>query len=186
MTDDRWVLAKIAAVQLRFPELPNKAAVSKALAAEAYLAKCQCQTATGKKTKKRDVSDEPRVPAGQTGGGQWTTDGGPSASLTNSLLVPAQAIAPPMPIPVPFELPTLPIRPYPPLPLDIPGVTREPVNPYPDRPECVEEWEHAIKFCNDLKARGKLGSDGYRGFGGNVVSCILGMVSEACGGNPIA
>jgi hypothetical protein len=108
MTEGRWVLAKIAAVQLCFPELPDDAAVGKVIAAEEYLAKCRCQTGTSKNTGTRDVSTEPRVTAGQTGGGQWTTEEGFAAGPTNSLLIPAQAIAPPVPIPAPFELPMPP------------------------------------------------------------------------------
>jgi hypothetical protein len=131
MTDGKWVLAKTAAVQMRFPVLEDKIAVRKAVAAEAYLAKCRCQTGSDKKTGKRDVSDEPRIPAGQAGGGQWTTEEGPSAIPTNSLLIPVQAIAPPMDVPIPFELPAPPVRLYPPLPLDIPGAAREPANPIP-------------------------------------------------------
>jgi len=45
--------------------------------------------------------------------------------------------------------------------------------------------EHAIKFCNDQKRRGKL-KGGYGGFGKDLMSCVMGLVSEACGGNPIA
>jgi hypothetical protein len=73
----------------------------------------------------------------------------------------------------------------PPLPLEIPGVTREPVNPYPDQPECEEEWTHAFRFCRDQQQRGKL-KGGYGGFGKDFTNCVMGMVSEACGGNPTA
>ncbi len=59
-------------------------------------------------------------------------------------------------------------------------------NPHPDRPECVEEWAHAEKFCDDLKRRGKLGKEGYRGFGKAYQQCLLGQVSEDCGGNLVA
>jgi hypothetical protein len=61
MTEGKWVLAKIAAVQPRFPELPDNTAVRKVIAAEEYLAKCRCQTTISKNTRKRDVSSEPRV-----------------------------------------------------------------------------------------------------------------------------
>jgi hypothetical protein len=188
MTDGNWVLAKIAAVQLRFPELPNRAALYRLVEAETqFLAKCRSHTDADEKSRKRDVSDEPRLPAGQTGGGQWTTGGESSAAPTNSLLIPAQAIAPPMPIPAPFELPMPPTGISPPLPLEIPGGIREPtpVNPYPDKPECVEEWAHAMAFCTDQQKKSKL-KGGYGGFGKDFASCLRGMVSEACGGNPTA
>jgi hypothetical protein len=57
-------------------------------------------------------------------------------------------------------------------------------NPYPDKPECVAEWAAAAKYCDDLRNRGKLGKDGYRGFGPSYQKCLLGMVSKECGGNP--
>jgi hypothetical protein len=57
-------------------------------------------------------------------------------------------------------------------------------NPYPNKPECVAEWAAAAKYCDDLRKRGKLGKRGYRGFGPSYQKCLLGMVSEECGGNP--
>ena len=188
MTEGKWALAKIATVQLRFPELPDGRSMKALLAAEAYLAKCQCKTPQFERkasSNKRDVSDEPRVPAGQSGGGQWTTDAGSPANLSDPLLIPAQAIT--APIPAPFELPMPPTGISPPLPLEIPGGIREPtpVNPYPDKPECGEEWAHAMAFCTDQRKNGKL-KGGYGGFGKDFASCLRGMVSEACGGNPTA
>jgi hypothetical protein len=62
---------------------------------------------------------------------------------------------------------------------------RELVNPYPDRPECEREWADAFRFCDDLRRRRLLGKDGYRGFG-DFYQCVMGRVSEDCGGNPTA
>jgi hypothetical protein len=53
-------------------------------------------------------------------------------------------------------------------------------------PECREEWEHAQRFCDDLLRRNKLGAlyGGY-GFGRSMIQCLMGQVSERCGGNPV-
>ncbi|MGH7034253.1 MAG: hypothetical protein ACREFL_11030 [Stellaceae bacterium] len=97
-------------------------------------------------------------------------------------MIPAQAV--PMPVPLPFELP-LPPTEITPFPLDIPnGNIREPipVNPYPDRPDCAAEWAHAQEFCDEQRRRRKL-KPGYSGFGKDITRCLMGMVSEECGGN---
>jgi hypothetical protein len=138
--------------------------------------------------------DEPRDDRGR-----WTTSGADAAPSArrpnpsnhhNPLLVPAQAIlvdpligdlpiTGPMPLPAPFDI-------APPV-IGNPDLIspRAPIaNPYPDNPECEEEWKEAVRFCNDLKDRRVLGKEGYRGFGSNLLQCIRGMVSEKCGGNP--
>ena len=103
------------------------------------------------------------------------------ASASSSLLTPAQGT-----IIEPFEM----IRPIPlpeevPYPLIVPRVRPPRVNPYPRRGKCVEEWEAAYKFCDEqLKQRAF--KPGYRGFGRNYERCVLGQVSEECGGNPVA
>jgi len=89
-------------------------------------------------------------------------------------------------IPVPFELPggiPFPSEILPP-PV-IPDVNPRdlPKNPYPDRPECEEEWAEATAFCKQLLARNLLGRGDYRGMGKTLYQCIMGQVSEACGGN---
>jgi hypothetical protein len=132
--------------------------------------------------RKRDVSDEPRVPRGQTGGGEWESGRGGDASTASRLLIPAQAV--PLPLPLPFELPVPPTE-ITPFPLDIPnGNIREPVpvNPYPDRPDCAVEWENAYKVCNKKMKAGEL-KPGYHGFGKDFERCVMGMVSADCGGN---
>ena len=116
--------------------------------------------------------DEPRDERG------WWTDGG------DVYLIPAQAvIAEPLVEPLFGEM----VRPFPGTIDVVPPMTvPRAQNPYPDRPECEEEWAAAKKFCDDLKRRGKLGKNGYRGFGKTYQQCLLGQVSEACGGNPVA
>jgi hypothetical protein len=98
----------------------------------------------------------------------------------------AQAIPLPVPIPLPFELP-LPseITPFPPLILPD-GMQRDPVpaNPYPDRPECEEEWAHAANECGKMFNNYQL-KPGRRGFGADIARCIRGMVSQDCSGNPV-
>lgn len=56
-------------------------------------------------------------------------------------------------------------------------------NPYPDRPKCEREWAEAIKYCDNLRTRRLLGKDGYRGMG-DFYQCVMGQVSEDCGGSP--
>ena len=55
----------------------------------------------------------------------------------------------------------------------------------PSREECDQEWAEAWKYCDKLRKRRKMGRDGYRGFGRSLKQCARGMVSEACGGNPL-
>jgi len=91
-------------------------------------------------------------------------------------------------VPLPFDIPA--IEPIP-LPSEIvpPNVVPDtlprslPQNPYPSRPECVREWAEAAQFCQRPKDRGVLGKGDYRGMGKTVAECIMGQVSEACGGN---
>jgi hypothetical protein len=58
-------------------------------------------------------------------------------------------------------------------------------NPYPDREGCDEEWAEAIERCRGYRKRRVLGKDGYRGMG-DFRQCVLGQISERCGGNPTA
>lgn len=193
MNEGKWVQAKIASVHLRFEDLADDLAVAKLLTAEAgYLSK-SCSTCKEKDLRrsqravsKLDVSNEPRIPAGQTGGGEWTADGGSTRALTGPLVIPAQAIAPPMPLPMPFDLPVPPTE-IAPFPFAVPGEGLKPplVNPYPNKRRCVKEWEEAREFCEEQKRQGNL-KPGYAGYGKDVERCILGQVSAECGGNPTA
>lgn len=51
---------------------------------------------------------------------------------------------------------------------------------------CAEEWAKAHKFCEDLRTRNLLGTFGHIGFGRTYEQCVRGMVSAACGGNPVS
>lgn len=63
------------------------------------------------------------------------------------------------------------------------GYRRELRNPYPDRAGCDEEWADAIAYCKGLLERNQLGRGDYRGSGKSLYQCIMGQVSERCGGN---
>lgn len=73
-------------------------------------------------------------------------------------------------------------------PLVIPNISPRdlPKNPYPDRPECEQEWAEATAFCKRLLERNQLGSGDYRGMGRTLYECIMGQISEDCGGNSTA
>jgi hypothetical protein len=106
--------------------------------------------------------------------------GEPSASV-----IPAEFT-----IPVPFDL-VVPRRLPFPLPQEIVpplGIypRRELINPYPDRPECEEEWREATAYCKELERKGLLGVGDYRGMGRTFRDCVMGQVSAGCGGNPTA
>jgi hypothetical protein len=131
-----------------------------------------------------DPAKHPRWPAGSPGsiGGEFAPAGTASGdSGASAPVIPAQIT-----IPVPFELPGgIPfpseIVPPPALPDIYPRSGLR--NPYPDRPECEEEWAEAIAFCKGLLDRNQLGRGDYRGSGKTLYQCIMGRVSEACGGN---
>jgi hypothetical protein len=107
----------------------------------------------------------------------------PSVAAPGAPIIPAHIT-----IPVPFELPggiPIPseILPPPAIPNINPRSNLR--NPYPDREGRDEDWEQAIKHCNELMANKKIGKDGYRGFGKSFQQCVLGEVSERCGGSLI-
>jgi hypothetical protein len=136
-----------------------------------------------------DPTKHPRWPAGSPNsiGGRFAPTGAatnnPTVTVPDAPIIPAQIT-----IPVPFELPGgIPfpseILPPPAIPNINPRSNLR--NPYPDREGCDEEWEWAIRHCNELMANKKIGKDGYRGFGKSFQQCVLGEVSERCGGSLI-
>ena len=171
--------------------LPNE----RASAAIPALCPCGCMGATGKIGPQHRPSartsgkanfnpDEPRIPRGNPSGGEWTRDG----SSTPGTVI-AQG-------PIPFPEPLFPdiIRPAPspaiPRPMPTPGDilpydSRPSLeNPYPDDPECEEEWAFAREFCkSELARQGKRPDN--RGFGNLYSQCVMGQVTERCGGNPV-
>lgn len=61
-----------------------------------------------------------------------------------------------------------------------------PTNPEPHNPRCVEEWAEAREYSEILRRQKKLESGDdrrNRGFGKWMYQCILGRVSQECGGN---
>jgi hypothetical protein len=136
-----------------------------------------------------DPAKHPRWPAGSPGsiGGEFA----PAGSTTVDSSTAGSSTAPLMPvqltIPAPFEVPgAIPfpseIVPAPVIPNIYPRDV--PRNPYPDRPECEEEWAEAARYCNELLRSGRLGKGDYSGMGKSFYQCVMGQVSEACGGNP--
>ncbi len=133
-----------------------------------------------------DPAKHPRWPARSPGGigGEFAPAGiaiGDSvAAETSPAIIPAQIT-----IPVPFELPGIPLPSEILPPPVIPNINPRdlPRNPYPDRPECEEEWAEATSYCLGLMRRNQLGQGDYRGSGRTLSQCIMGQVSEACGGN---
>jgi hypothetical protein len=140
-----------------------------------------------------DEAKHPRWPAGSPDsvGGQFAPAGADAGSSPtqqnassdhNERTIPAQ-----LTLPAPFELPG--IIPFPseimPAPV-IPNINPRdlPKNPYPDRPECKEEWAEAYRRCYEYLATGRLGRDDHRGMGDFLYQCVLGQVSEECGGSP--
>jgi hypothetical protein len=134
-----------------------------------------------------DPAKHPRWPARSPDGigGEFApagiASGNSEGGEPNPSTTPAQ-----LTIPAPFELPggiPFPSEIVPP-PV-IPNISPRdlPRNPYPDRPECEEEWAEAIAFCKGLLERNQLGRGDYRGSGKTLYQCIMGQVSAACGGN---
>jgi hypothetical protein len=178
--------AQIATLHLQIPDPPPLAKAARSAIEVVALAKEL--HASGMLKRDWDPSKHPRWPAGSPGGigGEFAPAGGEASETTetpNAAVIPAQ-----MTIPVPFDFPLprgipLPSEIVPPLSI---YPRRELTNPYPDRPECEREWAEARKFCDDLRKRRLLGKDGYRGFGANFYQCVIGQISEDCGGNPTA
>jgi hypothetical protein len=56
----------------------------------------------------------------------------------------------------------------------------------PDTPECKEEWERAERECAPLLTGKTYGEGAYRGSAKDYLQCLRGMVTEACGGSPVA
>jgi hypothetical protein len=75
-------LAAIALVHAELPPLPNAVAATRIANSGPRFAK-----------EGQDVSNEPRVPAGQSGGGQWTDGGGGGAIATSASVGTAAASA---------------------------------------------------------------------------------------------
>jgi hypothetical protein len=183
--------ARIATLHLRLPDPP---AVTQSFHSTKDVVDFARQLkASGLLKADWDPAKHPRWPAGSPGsvGGEFApgdSEGGASAppdrGEANLPLIPTQGATT---LPIPFRLPgqiPFPSEVLPP-PVIAPNINplTIPRNPYPERPRCVREWEEATKDCLDLWSDGLLGTDNYRGMGRTVGECIMGRVSEYCGGN---
>jgi len=101
-------------------------------------------------------------------------------------IVPAQAAIPWFePLDIPFEPLWPPIDIAPPS-IDTPNQQQRElpplINPFPRKRKCIEEWDAAYDFCLKQRKKGNF-KPGYSGFGKDFSRCVLGQVSEECGGN---
>jgi hypothetical protein len=188
-------VAQIATLNLHFPDLPRLA--KRGTSKEDFAALAIMLHRSGMLKVTWDPDLHPRWPAGDPAGrgGEFRpTDAGSAATASQPIgdwpsVLPAQAtIIDPIPLPwempweVPFPRPTEIVPPA----LDIPNEqerTRRPlVNPFPRKRRCVEEWEHAFKYCDEQEKKGNF-KPGYGGPGKDYYSCVMGQISEECGGN---
>jgi hypothetical protein len=178
--------AQIATLHLQIPDPPPLAKVAPSMSEVLGLAKEL--RASGPLKADWDPSKHPRWPAGSAGGigGEFAPADAVGAELAGgepkATGIPAQLT---IPAPFDFALPRgipFPQEIVPPL-----GIfpRRELINPYPDREGCDEEWAEAIKRCEGYRRQRLLGKDGYRGMG-DFYQCVMGQVSERCGGSPKA
>jgi hypothetical protein len=184
------IYAQIATLHLQIPDPPPLA--KGALSAIEVIALAKQLSASGILNKDWDPAKHPRWPAGSpdSAGGRFapgdvsadTASDNESrrrdrtAQLSPTIPIPFEAVTPRGAIPWPSEI-------APPLGI-LPRSRLE--NPYPDREGCDEEWAHAKEHCRELSDRGLLGKGDYREHGKAFLQCVLGQVSERCGGSPTA
>jgi hypothetical protein len=167
--------AQIATMHLQIPDPPTPTKSPPNAEETVDLAR-QLQ-ASGLLKADWDPAKHPRWPAGSPDG----TGGEFAPAGTAPQVIPAQIT-----IPAPLELPgTIPFPSEILPPLAIPDISPRSNlrNPYPDREGCDEEWAHALEYCHGLLDSKRMGKDGSRGFGNTFQQCVLGMVSERCGGS---
>jgi hypothetical protein len=181
------VHVQIAALLLQIPDPPGLAKTPQTTSEITELAR-QLQ-ASGLLKADWDPAKHPRWPAKSPDGvgGQFAPKdditgsaepAGPSAPIVQAQI----AIPAPFDVPIPGEIP-LPSEIVPPLVTPNISPLYIPKNPYPSRPECVREWADAYRYCQKLSDRGLLRVGDYRGMGKTLSDCIMGQVSESCGGN---
>jgi hypothetical protein len=199
------VYALIATPHLEFPDPPDL--TKSALRDGSVVGLSRSLQASGLLKADWDPSKHPRWPTGSAGGigGEFAPAGGtdgasssaepdPSSEVAQVIparldtpdgipFTPANATTLPFPRVLPGEIP-LPseIAPGPLLPPNVNPI-HIPRNPYPGRPKCVKEWAQAQEDCVNLWANGLLGTDDYRGMGSTIAECMMGRVSQDCGGN---
>jgi hypothetical protein len=179
--------AQIATLHLQIPDPPPLAKGPQSAAHAVALAKEL--RASGLLKADWDPAQHPRWPAGTSGGigGEFAPAGSdtgePATEQSHPTVIPAEIA---IPAPFDFALPRSfpwPSEIVPPLGI-LPRSRLE--NPYPDREGCDEEWAFAKKYCRELLDRGVLGKGDYREHGKVFLQCVLGQVSERCGGSPHA
>jgi hypothetical protein len=178
--------AHIATLHLEIPDPP---ALSKgAQSATELVALAKELHASAMLERDWDPAKHPRWPAGSPDsiGGRFAPgDASAGTSPDESRRSRTAQLAPTIPIPfeaiAPRGFPWSEIAP----PFGILPRSRL-ENPYPDREGCDEEWEYAREYCRDLDDRGLLGKGDYREHGKVFLQCVLGQVSERCGGSPHA
>lgn len=186
------IYARIATLHLEIPDPPTRAKQDLA-PIEAIDLALQLR-ASGLLKADWDPSKHPRWPAGSPDsiGGEFAPAGdSTTANQGAGNRVAADPAGSALPVqfamPAPFELPAgipFPSEIVPPPVISGINPRSSLKNPYPDRPECEEQWAHAIEYCSKLEKSGKLGADEYRGKGNVFLQCVLGMVTEDCGGSP--
>jgi hypothetical protein len=169
--------AQIATLHLRMPDPPPAAKAAQPTTEIVALAKEL--RASGLLKADWDPSKHPRWAAGSPDsvGGQFAPAGGNSGDFNTKTpdpaVIPAQITIPapfgfalPRGIPFPSEIGPAPL---------IPNINPRDLlrNPYPDRPECEEEWAQARAYCDDLEKRGLLGVGDYRGMGRTFRNCVM-------------
>jgi hypothetical protein len=194
--------AQIATLHLQIPDPPRLTKAPRST--EDIIELARQLKASGLLKADWDPTKHPRWPAGSPDsiGGQFAPVGtateDPTTLAPSAPVIPAQTTIP-APLEIPGRIPFPPQRiPVPPgripfpsevlPPPAIPNISPRdiPKNPYPDRPECEQEWAEATAFCKRLLERNQLGSGDYRGMGRTLYECIMGQVSEDCGGNSTA
>jgi hypothetical protein len=179
------VHALIAAPHLQLPDPPDLAKSAPTVREAIDLARSL--RTSGLLKADWDPTKHPRWPAGTPGsiGGEFAPRS--SANVDSSLAEPSPKLLPvQLTIPAPFEIPEIPLpSEVLPVPIAPPNISpiHIPQNPYPGRPECVKEWADAKEDCLALLMSGQSGKDRYRGMGRTVAECMMGRVSQDCGGN---
>jgi len=184
--------AQIVAPHLQFPDPP--ALTKTAENAREIVELARQLRASGLLKGDWDPLKHPRWPAGTPSGigGEFAPRSGDAGDSViedqNAPVVPAQLTLPvpfdwvvprDAPVPWPSEITPAPFAPPNTNPITIPR------NPYRGRPKCVAEWAEATEYCIDLWTSGQMGKDYNRGQGRTVSECIMGRVSQDCGGNRV-
>jgi hypothetical protein len=155
--------AQMATLLMQIPEPPES---GEGAVSEAQLYQTILRLRASKMLKADwDSSKHPRWPAGSPDGmgGEFA----PAGTANGVSSTPAQITIPaPFEVPIPAA-PEMPFEILPP-PLTVPNPRELPNNPYPDRPECVEEWAAAYNFLRQAVEAKKNGTGGLSGHGKNL------------------